>query len=88
MANVAARARDRSPPPRPLMQRNKAPKVENLVVQQGPRPPLARELPATNDVIVCFYRYTKDSSMVWGDVKEPGIPLWQVFGHFGRVVDM
>ena len=78
---VATPAKTRPPPPLPLIERNnKIPKVENMVaVQQGPRPPVARRLPETNDVIVCLYKYTDDARRVWEDVKEPGLPLWQVF---------
>ena len=78
---VATPAKTRPPPPLPLIERNnKIPKVENMVaVQQGPRPPVARKLPETNDVIVCLYKYTDDARRVWEDVKEPGLPLWQVF---------
>lgn len=78
---VATPAKTRPPPPLPLIERNnKIPKVENMVaVQQGPRPPVARKLPETNDVIVCLYKYTDDARRVWEDVKEPGLPLWQAF---------
>ena len=83
---VATPAKTRPPPPLPLIERNnKIPKVENMVaVQQGPRPPVARRLPETNDVIVCLYKYTDDARRVWEDVKEPGLPLWQFF--LGRVL--
>ena len=85
---VATPAKTRPPPPLPLIERNnKIPKVENMVaVQQGPRPPVARRLPETNDVIVCLYKYTDDARRVWEDVKEPGLPLWQVFFWGGRVL--
>ena len=78
---VATPAKTRPPPPLPLIERNnKIPKVENMVaVQQGPRPPVARKLPETNDVVVCLYKYTDDARRVWEDVKEPGLPLWQAF---------
>ena len=84
---VATPAKTRPPPPLPLIERNnKIPKVENMVaVQQGPRPPVARRLPETNDVIVCLYKYTDDARRVWEDVKEPGLPLWQAFFWGGRV---
>ena len=78
---VATPAKTRSPPPLPLIERNnKIPKVETIVaVQQGPRPPVARRLPEKNDVVVCLYKYTDDARRAWEDVKEPGLPLWQVF---------
>ena len=87
---VATPAKTRPPPPLPLIERNnKIPKVENMVaVQQGPRPPVARKLPETNDVIVCLYKYTDDARRVWEDVKEPGLPLWQAFFGGGGDCDV
>ena len=78
MTNASNPPRSRSRTPRPLMERNRISKVENVVVQQGPRPPFVQQLPATNDVIVSFYIYTNEASMVWRDVKDSGMPLWQV----------
>ena len=59
MDKVASPAKGRAPPPLPLAEQSsrKAPKVTDLTIVQGPRPPPPRRPAATGDVVVCLYKY-------------------------------
>ena len=57
----------------------KMPKLGELVIQQGPKPPLFVKRADKADVEVLIYRYTDDASTVWEDVKtEPNLTMWQI----------
>ena len=53
------------------------PKVDDLLVE-GPRPPAPRRLPDSGEVIVVLCKYTEPAELLWEDVKNPGLGLWQV----------
>ena len=75
---VPSPAKARPPPTLPLLERNrKVLKVGDLVVEEGPRPPAARRLPSTGDIMLALYKCT-DDARIWVDVKNPDMGLWQV----------
>ena len=75
---VPSPAKARPPPTLPLLERNrKVLKVGDLVVEEGPRPPAARRLPSTGDILLALYKCT-DDARIWVDVKNPDMGLWQV----------
>ena len=79
LEKVATPAKARPSPLLPLKESSrKVPKVDDLVVVQGPRPPAPRRLPSTGDIVLALYKYTEEASSVWEDVREQGLPLWQV----------
>ena len=54
-------------------------KVDEIVnVQQGPRPPIPRVLPAKGDIVATLYKYSDDAKTIWETCKEDGLSLWQV----------
>ena len=62
----------------PRQPANKLPKLSNLTIEAGPRPPPPQRMSLTADVQLCIYKYTEDASAIWDDVKEDGVSLWQV----------
>ena len=62
----------------PRQPATKLPKLSNLAIEAGPRPPLPQRMSLTADVQLCIYKYTEDASAIWDDVKEDGVSLWQV----------
>ena len=60
------------------MPSKKVPKLNELNIEVGPRPPPPRRLSTTADLELYIYKYTDDASAIWEDVKEEGFSLWQV----------
>ena len=75
---VATPAKGRRPPELPLVESRKVPRVDDLLIVQGPRPPAPKRLPNNGDIILAIYKYTDDAAAAWEDVKEHGVMLWQV----------
>ena len=75
---VATPAKGRRPPELPLVESRKVPRVDDLLIVQGPRPPAPKRLPSNGDIILAIYKYTDDAAAAWEDVKEHGVMLWQV----------
>ena len=60
------------------MPSKKIPKVSELTIEVGHRPPPPRRLSVNADVELRIYKYTEDASAMWEDVTEEGFSLWQV----------
>ena len=52
------------------MPSKKVPKLSELNIEVGPRPPPPRRLSTTADLELYIYKYTDDASAIWEDVKE------------------